>query len=216
MSNLISKKRGAQPGNTNAKQIIDQPAQNPKKEISGKKRGAPVGNKNALTHGFYSRRLKARSLEGLEDVGVNSLKDEIEVMRIFSRKVAELGDTVEDLDQAQTVLNTLSNSTSTINRLIRTNTYIPRPEDDPAALLKQAIEELEEEWPEFKKLTDKYRTPEQIAEVDARIVARQAREEEARLRGEFVDGEGNPYPLNNLFKTDDDFEFDEEVENDDE
>jgi hypothetical protein len=77
-------------------------------------------------------------------------------MRVYSRKVAELGDNVEDLEKAKSVLNTLSNSTSTINRLVRTNAYISKPDNGSAAMLEQALMELEEEWPEFKALVQKY------------------------------------------------------------
>lgn len=215
MSNLRtkpqSKKRGGQPGNRNAVKSDDQT-----KPKSDRKRGAPFGNKNAQTHGFYASRLNHRSFEGLDQIGVNSLKDEIDVMRIFSRKVAELGDDIEDLDEAKSILNTLSNSTSTINRLVRTNTYIPNPEDSTEEVLRQALLELEEEWPEFKKFGDKFRTPEQIAELDARIAARQAREEEARLRGEFVDKNGIPYPVNTKNKKKVENENEMEGENDQE
>ena len=58
-------------------------------------------------------------------------------MRVFSRKVAELGAEVDELDEAKSVLNTLSNATGSINRLVRTHTHIPDPELEPAAMLRQ-------------------------------------------------------------------------------
>ena len=137
-------------------------------------RGAPLGNRNAVTHGFYARRLPASQLEGLEGTTAESLKDEIDVMRVFSRKVAELGSEVNELAEAKSVLNTLSNATSSINRLVRTHTRIPDPALDPSKMLRQALEELEEEWPELKKFGDQFRTPEQIAALDARIAAKEA------------------------------------------
>lgn len=143
------KKRGAPFGNTNAQRISDDDGSSPK-------RGAPEGNANALTHGFYSRRLPASALEGLEETGVNSLKDEIEVMRIFARKVAELGADVQDLEQAKSLLHILSIATSAINRLVRTHVYIPDPTSDPGYVLREALMELEEEWPEFKALVSHY------------------------------------------------------------
>ncbi len=167
---IITSKResGGQPGNHNA---IKKPDQT-------KKRGAPNGNQNAKTHGFYARRLPQSQLEGLEDTTVRSLEDEIEVMRVFSRKVAELGAEVDDLDEAKSLLNTLANATGSINRLVRTHTHIPDPTLDPQWMLRQALLELEEEWPEYKQFGDQFRTPEEIAELDARIAARQAREAE--------------------------------------
>ena len=143
------KNRGAPFGNTNARRKSEDDGSSPK-------RGAPEGNANALTHGFYSRRLPAAALEGLEETGVNSLKDEIEVMRIFARKVAELGADVQDLDEAKSLLHILSIATSAINRLVRTHVYIPDPTKEPGYFLHQVLSELEEEWPELKELASHY------------------------------------------------------------
>jgi len=122
-----------------------------------KTRGAQPGNNNALKYGFYSRRIPSRDLEGLDQTAVTSLKDEIEVMRVFSRKVAELGSDVEELSDAKDLLRVLSLATTSINRLVRTHTRIPEPDLDPALLLKTALLELEEEWPELKKFASQYR-----------------------------------------------------------
>jgi uncharacterized protein YjcR len=171
------RKRGGQPGNQNAR-------------IHGstkQKRGAPTGNQNAKTHGFYARRLPQSQLDGLEETTVRSLEDEIEVMRVFSRKVAELGAEVDDLDEAKSLLNTLANATGSINRLVRTHTHIPDPTLDPQWMLRQALLELEEEWPELKRFANDSLTPEEIAELDAKIAVNAAREKE-RLKREY----GNP------------------------
>lgn len=139
------KKRGAPFGNTNGASKAD-----------SARRGPPAGNLNALTHGFYARRLPAASLEGLDETGTHSLKDEIEVMRIFARKVAELGADVEDLNEAKSLLHILSIATSAINRLVRTHVFIPDPATDPGHILQQTLLELEEEWPELKELASHY------------------------------------------------------------
>lgn len=153
---LTNKRRvGGQPGNHNA---VKPPSSSPPPASSEppKKRGAPVGNSNALTHGFYSRRLNPYALEGLDQVGPNTLKDEIDVMRVFSRRVAELGQNVDNLEEAKSLLHILSIATSAINRLVRTHVHIPVKEQSGAELLSEALMELEEEWPEFKKLVKKY------------------------------------------------------------
>jgi uncharacterized protein YjcR len=156
-----------------------------------RRRGGQPGNKNAKTHGFYARRLPQSQLDGLEDTTVRSLEDEIEVMRVFSRKVAELGAEVDDLDEAKSLLNTLSNATGSINRLVRTHTRIPDKTLDPQWMLRQALLELEEEWPEYKQFGDQWRTPEEIAELDARIAAREARELELK-REQANSNQANP------------------------
>ncbi|MEN6571572.1 MAG: hypothetical protein ABFD24_07015 [Anaerolineaceae bacterium] len=123
--------------------------------MTKRKKGAQPGNTNAVKYGFYTRRLPARDVDGLDETTVASLKDEIEVMRIFSRKVAELGSDVDDLDEAKDLLRVLSLSTSSINRLVRTNSRMPEPSQ--AELLQQALAELEQEWPEFKAICDDFR-----------------------------------------------------------
>lgn len=130
-----------------------QSAPDEKKRVKG---GQP-GNSNALKYGFYSRRIPDRELEGLDQTAVTSLKDEIDVMRVFSRKVAELGSNVDDLEQATGLLRVLSLATTSINRLVRTHTRIPDPDLDPALLLKTALLELEDEWPELKAFGDQFR-----------------------------------------------------------
>jgi hypothetical protein len=123
--------------------------------MTKRKKGAQPGNTNAVKYGFYTRRLPARDVDGLDQTPATSLKDEIEVMRIFSRKVAELGADVDNLDEAKDLLRVLSLSTSSINRLVRTNSLMPELTQNE--LLKQALSELEQEWPEFKQLCDSYR-----------------------------------------------------------
>jgi hypothetical protein len=83
------------------KSAIDSNAETPKRR---RKRGGQPGNTNAVSHGFYARRLPETELDGLDQTGVSSLKDEIDVMRVFSRKVAELGAEVDDLDEAKSLL----------------------------------------------------------------------------------------------------------------
>jgi uncharacterized protein YjcR len=126
-----------------------------------RKPGGQPGNQNALTHGFYARRLPQSQLDGLEDTSIRSLEDEIGVMRVFSRKVAELGAEVEDLDEAKSVLNTLSNATGSINRMVRTHSRLPDLEMDPGTMLRRALEELELEWPELRRFYDNFRSPEE-------------------------------------------------------
>jgi len=156
-------RRGAPRGNQNArKKPAIQPIEiTPVESQPKKKRGAPYGNQNAVTHGFYSRRLPQSQLEGLDQTTARSLEDEIGVMRVFSRKVAELGAEVDDLDEAKSVLNTLANATGSINRMVRTHSRLPALDMDPAEMLRRALYELELEWPEYRRLGDQFRTPEE-------------------------------------------------------
>ena len=179
------RRSGAQPGNQNArKHALEPKAETVNAVIPTRKRGGQPGNKNARTHGFYARRLPQSQLDGLEETTVRSLEDEIGVMRVFSRKVAELGAEVDDLDEAKSLLNTLANATGSINRLVRTHTHIPDPHLDPQWMLRQALLELQEEWPELKRFANDNLSLEEISELDAKIAINAARERQ-RLKREF-------------------------------
>lgn len=155
MSDQQPRKEGGQPGNRNAAKPASQSGAKPEPK-EPKKRGAPYGNANAVTYGFYARRLPPQILEGLEETTEFSLKDEIDVMRIFVRKLAELGANIKDVDGARAHLNALSVATNAINRLVRTHTRIPDPALDPGRMLRQTLLELEDEWPELHDLVQDY------------------------------------------------------------
>lgn len=118
----------------------------------GKKHpGAPLGNNNAYKHGFYARRLPGSHVAGLEYTGMRSLEDEITVLRIFIRRVVDLGGSTEDLSQAINLLRIISLATMGINRLMRTQLSITDPYNEPMDKLRRALEEMEDD-PEFQKL----------------------------------------------------------------
>jgi hypothetical protein len=115
----------------------------------GKKhRGAPLGNRNAYKHGFYARRLPGSHVAGLEYTGTKSLEDEITVLRIFIRRVIDLGGVTEDLDQAINILRIVSFATMGLNRLIRTQLSIAHPYNEPMDQLAKALAEMEND-PDF-------------------------------------------------------------------
>jgi len=52
-----------------------------------RKRGAPRGNKNALKHGFYARSFTPQEIADIDDRTPLSVTDEINLIRIFMRRV---------------------------------------------------------------------------------------------------------------------------------
>jgi len=154
------KKRGAPLGNTNA-------------ALHGKsnatlqdlltKRGAPFGNANAMTHGFYSSRLPSKQVAGLAEINPDTLQNEIELMRVFTRIVAEYGAGVSDLDSARAVLLTLSHAAATINRLVRTQAFIPDEKLHPDFELAKAIEHVKQECPELEEVYEQLLSPQFIS-----------------------------------------------------
>jgi hypothetical protein len=118
----------------------------PRPRPTPRRPGAQPGNLNALTHGFYSRRLKKKDLAGTEDPVFTTVKEEIVLLRIFLRRVVEMG---EDADltypETLTLFRTLCAGASNINSLIKTEQLIGR--DDPTIMddLNQALKEVMEE-----------------------------------------------------------------------
>ena len=85
-----------------------------------KKRGAPLGNRNRLTHGFYSRRFLKDEIKDLEQ-GEHTPDDEIKLIRVYMRRLAEKADTFTSLEQGMEFLRALSLASYTISRLIKMN-----------------------------------------------------------------------------------------------
>jgi hypothetical protein len=107
-----------------------------------RKRGAPRGNTNALKHGFYARRLKKQDLAGLENCPSDGLQDEIAMLRVFIRRVIELGRDTDNLSEAVDLLRVLCLASTSLNRLIKTQHLLAPAEDEFTAAINQALEEL--------------------------------------------------------------------------
>ena len=78
-------------------------------------------------------------------------------MRVFSRKVAELGANVDDLEEATSLLRVLSLATSSINRLVRTHTRIPDPDSTPRRFSTPRSSSSRRNGPNSETFGDKYR-----------------------------------------------------------
>lgn len=110
-----------------------------------RKRGAPRGNRNALKHGFYPRQFKKADLSDLDKANLSGLQDEITMLRLFIRRVLELGRDVEDLYEAQYLLRTVSLAVITLTRLIKTQHWLSSGDDEVSQALKQALLEVNQE-----------------------------------------------------------------------
>jgi hypothetical protein len=111
-----------------------------------KRRGAPAGNKNAIKHGFYARQFHQADLNDLDDNKVESLTDEIKLMRVFIRRVLESVDTRLTFPQSTELLRALSLASMSVNRLIRTQHLLKPAQDSMDELhiaLAKMIEDIE-------------------------------------------------------------------------
>ena len=123
------------------------PSQPPKPP---RRRGAPRGNLNALKHGFYSHLFRKIELGDLQALPLDGLQDEIGMLRVLIRRVMELAQDVQDLDQALRLLNTLSLATANLSRLVKTQHLISTDFSEFDATVDDVISELVENWRQAK------------------------------------------------------------------
>jgi hypothetical protein len=108
-----------------------------------RKRGGQPGNTNALKHGFYSHRFRNIELSDLDSALSDGLVDEIALLRVIIRRVFEYADTGDqDLDAWTRTLNTLGAASTRLAGLIRTQQVITGNGGDVVDVLSQAIGEV--------------------------------------------------------------------------
>jgi hypothetical protein len=84
-----------------------------------------------------------------EPQGEAGLEDEISQLRSLIRKAAEKGKGELQNDELLPVLDSVARAAPQLAHLLKAQRELAAEELDPAALLKQALEELEKEWPEL-------------------------------------------------------------------
>jgi hypothetical protein len=104
---------------------------------SPRRRGAPLGNSNALKHGFFSRQMKKSHLPTVESSDLKSLVDQIALIHVFTRRLAETCNPTANLNELVDTLRILCLASSTISRILRVNYLISGGETD----LDREIEE---------------------------------------------------------------------------
>jgi hypothetical protein len=119
------------------------------KNVLRRKRGAQFCNNNARKHGFYSNRLPKADLRGVDNTFINSLEDEIVMMRVFLRRLVAHSAEVHTLEQELELMRAVCLATLSITRMIRTQHYITPYDSENSRLLDAALTELMEENPEL-------------------------------------------------------------------
>ncbi len=108
-----------------------------------RKRGGQPGNTNALKHGFYSHRFNNLELADLGTALSDGLTDEIALLRVIIRRVFEYADTdAQSLDTWSQALNTLGAASTRLAGLLRTQQLIAGDNGDVISVLSQAIGEV--------------------------------------------------------------------------
>lgn len=96
-----------------------------------------------------SRKKNPDTAEGLDR--------EIAILRDLIRQAAAKQSADLNLEDQLDLLDTVGKTAPALARLLKARRDLANQELDPAALLRQALLELEEEWPELKKFAEQYR-----------------------------------------------------------
>ncbi len=116
-----------------------------------RRRGGQPGNHNALKHGYYSPSFKKIDLSNGESIPIFDLRDEIVILRLFVRRVIAMANQTDSLPESVDLLRVLSMAYSSLTRLVSTQYTVCDPQEDRAAEIDQAIEELFGDRPLFKQ-----------------------------------------------------------------
>ena len=118
-------------------------------ESGGKKRGGQPGNTNAIKHGFYAKNFSLAERRGLQVTKGVVLGDEIALLRVLIRRFAEqiqASQGVALMESAQ-LLAVISEAMLRLASLLRTDHMLGGAQCDTLfKSLQHVLEELSDEW----------------------------------------------------------------------
>ena len=114
--------------------------------MTPRKRGGQPGNTNALKHGFYSRRFTTLEHNDLESTLDDDLQSEVEMLRVQIRRVFDRSSEIDNLEQATYLLRILALAVGRLAALLRVQSlYGLSPADEHQLAFDEALSELVEE-----------------------------------------------------------------------
>jgi hypothetical protein len=112
--------------------------------VSEKKRGGQPGNLNALKHGFYSKHFQRSEVKDLEEIG--DLKEEIQMMRVVTRRLLEAAKDCKEVGELSNLLNTLGLAATRVGGLMKTRKFLGGEDEEDLGILAAALDEVLKEW----------------------------------------------------------------------
>jgi hypothetical protein len=109
-----------------------------------RRRGGQPGNCNAVKHGFYSTHFRKVDVAALEHCQFSGLADEIGLLRLYIRRVVQMGAEHNDFYETLNLLRLLCMAAATLTRLVKTQRLLAG-EDDVSLAIRQAIEQVHQE-----------------------------------------------------------------------
>lgn len=111
-----------------------------------RKRGGQPGNKNRLKSGFYARTWKTSETNGLDQLVMDGLDEEVMLLRVYIRRLVETNQENVDLKTLQGLVRTLSVACQTILRMLKAQSEIRGNGDSELRrAIDQAIHEITHE-----------------------------------------------------------------------
>ena len=106
-------------------------------------RGAQPGDRDAFKRGFYRRYFESLEAGDLDAMLGEGLQDEIDLLRVVTRRVMKLSRGVENLDEAITVLGALGVASTRLAGLLKTQKVLGGEKtDEVTAALNQALNDV--------------------------------------------------------------------------
>jgi hypothetical protein len=87
----------------------------------------------------------------------NGLEEEIKQLRELLRKANETDPSNLPMDERLAILDAVGRAAPQLARLLKAQRELESEELDPGVLLRQALAELEEEWPELHECKERLR-----------------------------------------------------------
>ncbi len=109
-----------------------------------RKRGGQPGNLNALKHGFYSKHFQKSELKDLEEIG--DLQEEIQMMRVVTRRLLQAAKTCKDVGELSNLLNTLGLASTRVAGLMKAQKFLGGDQDNTLDVISAAIDDVLKEW----------------------------------------------------------------------
>jgi hypothetical protein len=114
--------------------------------IEKKKPGGQPGNQNAFKHGLYASSFSRQERQKLENLQEADLQQEIEMLRVMTKRVFEMAEGVDSLDTAVKVLTSLGVSATRLANLVRVQRTLDQDEElDMGRAISRALAEMRRE-----------------------------------------------------------------------
>jgi hypothetical protein len=111
-----------------------------------RKRGGQPGNSNAVKHGFYSQHYKPGEDEALSLLGEGGMQAEIDMLRVLMRRLFGYAAEADDPAALAATLDSLANVSTTIAGLLKSQRLIEGGQSSLSDALSQALSEVTSEF----------------------------------------------------------------------